>query len=191
MKNSLLQKDYGFVRQDQLPAGAFVGNCLSGIERKWAVTGDFMDLARNHCGATVVTNLALYFADHGCPRLRQGDDRATFQAVHRFAGDGPISFLAPRAVRYFRSCGVSLKTTPVWNRFAYQREIALGHPCIFLLVNAPYSGHFVIGVGWRQYADGSFWIQIQDSWHRDAHRWFHLLHGAVPMSLFSCQIMLQ
>lgn len=60
--------DYGFIDWGDMPSGTYdwdmVANAAS---TDWATTGEFSSIAKNHCGATAVTNFAVadFMSCHG------------------------------------------------------------------------------------------------------------------------------
>lgn len=106
--------DYGFINIDDLPGGKPT-RCkqLDGIEKfNWANMSDYDSFANNHCGATAVTNLALYFGTYGYPKLLKilkpsGSwdliKSATFIEVHKCVGNGKVTahnFIRPLSVQH-------------------------------------------------------------------------------------------
>ena len=55
--------NYGFINLDEMPSGSYSSDNIPYSGTSWVITSDFSDIAKNHCGATAVTNLAMYFAN--------------------------------------------------------------------------------------------------------------------------------
>jgi len=166
---------YGFFRASEMPAGGYESDTIPyAADVNWAKTSDFNDIANNHCGATSVTNLALYFAQNGYPDLKINDSAGdTFKAVHQIVGNGPVMTIARHAEKYFSSRGYRLKHRSVEDIPAIKAAAANGRPCGILLIGGLFAWHWVIGVGWRQYAaNGDFYIRINNNWDGSADTYY-------------------
>lgn len=175
-KKMLLKNgDYGFLRGGQLPQAPFSGADLPLTGGDWAVTSDYAALAHNHCAAVCLTNLALYFAADGpgAAALGLGGKDEVFRAAHRLTGNGPVLTVAGKATRYFAARGCALRHRRVWGFGGLQAAIAARRPCGVLLAGGLADWHWVLAVGWRQYADGRY-LRIVDGWHNTADRFYKL-----------------
>ncbi len=171
--------DYGFMNKEELPKQSFTEKMLPVQGIRWAVTSDFDDLAVNHCGATFVTNLAIYAARCGQEKvLTDGSHRATFIKIHALVGNGPVLRLAGKAVAYFKSRGCDLTYRSISGFDQIRQAINQGHPCGLLLMNAPLDWHWVMVIGYRIYEDGLCILQIMDGWHRQTQRFYLINHGS-------------
>lgn len=141
-------------------------------DRIYAVTGDYADIARNHCAATMMTNLMLvhYGEDPGCR-----DRRALFRDIHRFIGNGPVLHIAGRANRYLRENRIPM-TCAQRNRHlterdpgrlitAAQEELHAGRPCGLLVAASPLQWHWVLAIAAERDTAGATSFRIADGWH--------------------------
>lgn len=159
--------DYGFFNSSDMPTGSYTSNTItSATSVDWAIMSDYNDIASNHCGATTVTNLALYFAKRGKTNLKiNNSKRDTFVAVHQLVGNGPVMTIAGDAVTYFSSRGYTLNHSSVGSTSAIKTATTNNRPCGILLADGLFAWHWVIGVGWRQYtSNNDFYIRINNNW---------------------------
>lgn len=176
--------DYGFIYESNLPSGScLIGNIpfLRGID--WATTGEFSDIAKNHCGAVAVTNLALYFAHIGYSNLEvENSVRKTFASVQVYVPNGPVMTIADKAKKYFNWRGYTLNYSTIYNFDDIMEAINAERPCGILLENSLADWHWVIGVGYRQYYSGSNYIRIINGWN-DSDKYYYMPHnGSTLMS---------
>lgn len=177
--------DYNFVNLDDLPYGAYIFKTIkSATNTDWAVTGDFNDIATNHCGATAVTNLALYFAQTGKSNLKINDSkRDTFIAVHNIVGNGPVMTIAADAKQYFKNRGYTLNYSSANDYDSYTSAIRKNNPCGILLADGIVEWHWVIGIGYRNYYDNlGKYMQIVDGWNNSTNRYFKMNSGTAWIS---------
>lgn len=138
----------------------------------YAVTSDYADIARNHCAATMLTNIVLLTGSR--EQLCQ-DRRLLFRAIHRFVGNGPVLRLQNKANRYFRDANIPLRCQQV-NRgllaFSPERLAAIaaaearaGRPCALLVAASPLHWHWVTVVGVSEEMSGCSPLIIADGWH--------------------------
>lgn len=177
--------DYGFIDWDNMPSGSYTADTipLSGVS--WVITSDFADIANDHCGATAVTNLALYFTSKGYSNLKKGNNRDTFIAVHDIVGDGPVMTIADKADTYFFDCGYTLNYESIGTYDSLKKAIRKDKPCGILLANGIVDWHWIIGVGYRDYFDESDYIRIMDGWNRTVNRFYRLNSGSLWISATS------
>jgi|GEM_PF-702908 len=86
--------------------------CPDGVS--WAVTGDFADMANNHCCATLLTNYSVFLdACHqnqiATRYLRVADYKEIFAGVHHFVGNGPVLRIDPKANAWFDSANINAR----------------------------------------------------------------------------------
>lgn len=159
--------DFGFFNSSDMPTGNYTSRTITqATSVDWAVMNDYNNIASNHCGATAVTNLALYFAKRGNSNLKiNNSKRDTFVAVHQIVGNGPSLTIASSAVTYFSNRGYTLNHSGVGNTSAIKTAINNNRPCGILLADGLFSWHWIIGVGWRQYtSNNDFYIRINNNW---------------------------
>lgn len=175
--------DYGFVDWNSMPSGSYTADNLPMSGWSWVVTGDFNDIANNHCGATAVTNLALYFSSKGYSGLKKGSNRDTFIAVHNVVGDGPKMTIADDAEAYFSNSGYSLNYSSIGTYDSYKKAIRAERPCGILLANGIVDWHWILGVGYRHYFTGDQqYMRIMDGWNRDVNRFYRPASGSLWVS---------
>ena len=161
----------------------------------WAVTGDFTDVANNHCCATLLTNYSVFLdacrrRDAG--RLRGYDYREVFNGVHHFVGNGPVLRIDPKANAWFASAGMNAHCKVIHGlshgERAYLRirdELLGGNPCALLVAAGLFNWHWIMAVGFVEYEDGGHQLLIVDNWTR---RGFHLYYPGNGCRLLSCSV---
>jgi hypothetical protein len=144
---------------------------------------EYSDIASNHCGATAVTNLALYFVERGeSDLLYNGDKDDTFEAVHDIVGNGPVMTIAGSASEYFDDQGVSLNYSSVGTTSSYKTAIDNNRPVGLLLAEGIVSWHWILGVGYRNYTSGSMYFRIVDGWYDNMDSYYLPHSGSLWMS---------
>ena len=176
--------DYGFIDWGDMPSGTYdwdmVANAAS---TDWATTGEFSSIAKNHCGATAVTNFALYFANCGYSNLKINSSvYDTFVAVHKIVGNGPVMTIADEAKEYFTDRGYTLKTSSVGSFSGIQTAIGNDRPCGILLANAIVDWHWVICVGYRAYNSGGSYMRVVDGWNDTTLKFYLCNSGSTWIS---------
>ncbi len=176
---------YGFFASWDLPNYGYYQYTLPGAYYvDWADMSDYNYMADNHCGATTITNLALYFAYNGYGNLRVNNSTDdTFAAVYAIVGDGPVVYLDSYASQYFSNRGYYLNVEDnyyqddfdfVWNR------INAGKPCAMLVAAGFGDWHWILGVGTRQYSGtDSSYIQINNNWEGSINRYIDRYHTVI------------
>lgn len=176
--------DYGFIDWGNMPSGAYdwdlVANAAS---TDWATTSEFSSIAKDHCGATAVTNFALYFANRGHTNLKINSSvYDTFVAVHKIVGDGPVMTIADETKEYFSDRGYTLKTSSVASFSGIQTAIGNDRPCGILLANAIVDWHWVICVGYRAYSSGGSYMRVVDGWNDTTLKFYLCNSGSAWIS---------
>ena len=185
MKNN----QYNFLKLSDLPKGNVIKDELSyPRDIIWAKTSQFNDLAKNHCGAIFVTNLALYYTKMGYDHLRINNTEDTFNAVHSIVGNGPKMFLAKRSKLYFSQRGYTLKYSTLRSRESIKKSIAENKPVAFLLGAGIFEWHWVMAVGWVEYDSGEFYIKIVTGWDSKVLKYYKLGSGSCWLSATSYTI---
>lgn len=167
--------DYGFFSSSEMPSGTYTSDTiLYATSVSWAKMSDYDDIANNHCGATAVTNLALYFAKNGYTNLKINDSKDdTFEAVHDIVGNGPVMMIAGHAETYFSNRGYDLNHSSVGDTAAIKTATTNDRPCGILLADGLFAWHWIIGVGWRQYTtSGDFYIRVNDNWNGSVNTYY-------------------
>ncbi len=166
-------RDYGFLEKWDLPDGNYEGKELKCSGVNWVVTGDFKDIAKNHCGAVAVTNLALYFAAKGAAGLKRKNERETFSAVHNVVGNGPVLRITRKARQYFDFRGYELFKKTVRSFSGIKDAIDNDMPCLVLLAHGITHWHWVLAVGYREYPDNKGrYLHIIDGWTRNQDKFY-------------------
>lgn len=192
LKQSLLQQyammrgdgDYGFIDLINMPSGTYTSDTiLSATSTDWAIMDEFNSIANNHCGATAVTNLALYFAQRGKTNLKINSSRLdTFKAVHKIVGNGPVMMIAGSAKDYFKDRGYTLNYSSVGDFSGIKTATTNDRPCGILLADGLFSWHWILSVGWRQYTNGGNYMRIMDGWYDTVNRYYKLNSGSTWIS---------
>lgn len=192
LKESILQNqsslrgdgDYGFVNAADMPSGSYSSDTiLSATSTDWSIMGEFNNIANNHCGATAVTNLALYFAQRGSSNLKISTNLDTFKAVHKIVGNGPVMTIAGSAKTYFKDRGYTLNYSSIGDFAGIKTAVANDRPCGILLADGLVSWHWILSVGYREYSNNSGnYMRIMDGWYDNTNRYYKLNTGSTWMS---------
>lgn len=174
--------DYGFIEWENMPLGNHTSYNIPYAGTSWVVTGDFTDIAKDHCAATAVTNLAMYFANRGYTKLKKSSNRQTFIAVHDIVGNGPVMTIAGKTKEYFSNCGYSLNYKSVSDFDGIKSATKKGRPCGILLADGITAWHWIISVGYREYTNSGNYIRVMDGWNRDVNRFYKPGSGSLWIS---------
>ena len=159
-----------------MPTGGFTASTILGASSvSWAKMGDFNSIAQNHCAATLVTNLALYFASRGKTNLKKNNSNLdTFVAVHKIVPNGPVLAITSKAVKYFSDCGYTLNYgNESVNVDSFVAGIKADRPMAVLLEDGVLSWHWVLGVGYRDYANSNgLYLRIVNGWVSNANVYY-------------------
>ncbi len=165
---------YGFIDWDDMPSGSYKSDT---IKKAWAVdwvtTGEFSDIANNHCGATAATNIALYYAKRGYSNLKKNNSNYdTFVAVHNIIGDGPVMMIAGDTKEYFSDRGYNLKHSSVYTFSGIKSAVKDDNIIGILLANGIVDWHWILGVGYREYTTGDKYIRIVNGWDDTSYKFY-------------------
>lgn len=139
---------------------------------KWAQMRDYNDFAKNHCGATFIVNLAIFFESQGYKNLLINDSiDQTFKFVHEKIGNGPIVFVAPKARWYFSTRGYKLKYRFIDSFKLAKEAIDRGKPLGILLAQSPISWHWVLGLGYLENKKLQF-FRVINAWENTDNRYY-------------------
>lgn len=180
---------YGIIKYEDLPDFKYEDKKLdlSGIH--WAEMRKFSDIAKNHCGPTFITNLAIYFESKGYTGLLiDGDVRKTFEHVHKMTGNGPVVMTARTAKKYFAQRGYKLKYSIVDSFEEIKEAIDQGKPLSLLVMEHLFSWHWVMGVGYLD-SDKYDFVRIINAWEDTPERFYLVNQGAVFMSARKYEIL--
>ena len=175
IKIFIQNRPYGFIYSEKLPAQGFTERRIPVIPNGVAVTGDYSDIADNHCAAVCAMNMMLILRKFGIGSLIQNREeqerRELFKDIHRIVGNGPVIFLKPKLNKIFRSIGAGLKTVPTTDFKDIEKCMIENRP-VALLVNAGITQwHWITIVGIRKYMDGSIYFNILDGWNKRTDRY--------------------
>ena len=173
--------DYGFVDLNKMPKGNYIANTLDSSGINWVKTKDLKH-GKNHCGATVGTNIILYLSHRSHLNFaKEGEEYNVFFEAHSIIGDGPVVFLGSKIEKYFNKKGYILKYKKVKSFQEIKKSIKESHPCAILLFTSFKNWHWVLATGWREYESGEKYFQIIDSWD-DASRFYKIDEGSLLIS---------
>ena len=172
--------NYGFYDWGNMPGGKYEHDTIKGsTSTMWLTMNEVNDIAYDHCGATAVTNLALYFRQRGKRNLKINDSkRSTFIAVYKIVGHGPVATIAGSAVRYFSNRGYSLNYSGA-NTFAeVKRAVRADRILGILLADGIFSWHWILGIGYREYPNGDSYIRVINGWDNTTYKYYKLHTGS-------------
>ena len=178
----------GIVGERSLPSGNYIQKTIKNASKvTWAITYDYKHIAKNHCGAVAVANLALYFCASGYSNLmararRQGSVYETFVKVHKIVGNGPSIVVARKAQKYFRSRGYSLKYSGANSASAVKNAIDKERPVGILIADGVFGWHWIVCIGYRKYSNGDFYMQIVDGWNDTSKKYYRPFVGSAWIS---------
>ena len=176
--------DYGFYDWGNMPDGKYEHDTIKeSTSTMWLTMDEVKDIANNHCGATAVTNLALYFRQRGNRNLKINDSkRSTFIEVHKIVGNGPKMTITENAVQYFSSRGYHLNYSDIASFFEVKRSIGKDHILAILLANGIFDWHWILGVGYREYDNGDEYIRIVNGWDNTTYKYYKINKGSLWFS---------
>lgn len=174
---------YGFYNWGDMPSGSYSSDWIPFGSTDWAITSDYSSFAENHCGATCVTNLALYYASRGYSNLKVSNSKdSTFKKVYDIVGPGPVMTIADEAKQYFKARGYTLKNRSVGTFSGLKTAIGNDRPLGILLCNGIVDWHWVLCVGYREYITGDDYMRIVDGWNNTANRFYKVNSGSLWIS---------
>jgi len=182
-------KNMGIVNSSKLPLSSYTSKTIDNATSvNWQVTSNFKNIAKNHCAAVAVTNLAMYFYKCGYYNLMVDTRRKgrsayeTFVEVHKIVGNGPVVTVAEKAKKYFKSRGYSLKSSSVFSIGAVKKAIDKNRPVVTLIANGLFSWHQIICIGYRMYTGGAFYMRVIDGWNNSTNKYYRVYQGSLWMS---------
>lgn len=176
--------DYGFIDWGDMPSGNFSSNTIDDASStSWITTGETSDIANNHCGATAVTNIALYYAERGYDKLKINDSNLdTFKAVHKIVGNGPVVSITSGANKYFKDRGYSLSSSSVGSFNAVKSAVNSNQIQGVLLSDGIFNWHWILAVGYRQYDSGEKYMRIVNGWDNSIDVFYKIHSGSAWFS---------
>jgi len=176
IKLDLKTSSYGFIKADDLPSLDYQSNKLKYGKITWAQMHSFNDIAKNHCGATLITNLCIFFESQGYQGLLiDGSIRKTFEHIHSIIGNGPIITTARTAKRYFAKKGYELSYKMIYNFGQIKDAIDDNMPVSMLLAEKIFEWHWVLAVGYLK-SDKLEFVRIINAWEDTDQRFYLINH---------------
>lgn len=159
-----LREKYGMIDFNDLPSGSYTSDWLSLYGITWA-TDDLLPNAENCCGCVTATNIVNWYANTKYSGLLvNGSLQDTIDKMYTYTGDGPEITIAPDVKNYCTSMGYTCTTSSVGNTTAFKNAIANDLPLGVLLCAGISDWHWVLGVGYREYTGGDFYIRNVNTW---------------------------
>ena len=177
-------KDYGFIREGDMPDSGYIYNSLPNLDEiEWLTTGETSHLADNHCGAVTTTNMIIYYLnstqDQKVTKLKAFD---IFTRAHRFVGNGPVPRLSGKVRKIFQRYYKPVVHKRVRRTYDIKQAIDEGKIITLLLMANLLDWHWVLCVGYREYFNGEFYLEIVDAWHNSGKRFYKLKSQAFLVS---------
>lgn len=175
IKIRLKNRPYGFVYENTLPKAGFTEFRIPVIPERIAITGDYFEIADNHCAAICTMNTLLLMRQHGKGDIRRhrfgNDFLQIFKDIHKIVGNGPIIFYKPKFNRFFRSKGSKVHVVPISSFSDIEATIRDKTP-VPMMVNAGITHwHWILVVGIRKYMNGDIYLNILDGWNKRNDRY--------------------
>ena len=192
-KNSSIQELYDFlVDEYDLPIWeSYYYKYLRGVENitNWGTTGEFSDLANNHCAATSAFNVTHYYRTRFGDPIVNSDRLSVFEEIHSFICDGPVTPLEYRAryrsyVSVETSYNVSI-VAPAFTWANYKSYIHDGYVVLMCVWPELLSAHMINGVGYREYPSGNY-CAVLDNWNSSGM--VYTLFGEELFSMFCIKL---
>lgn len=160
------QSSYGFINQKYMSKENYTSHQIPfPNQQKFLTTTDTKNIAHNHCGAVLATNLWVHSLPYPLPVSEQV---AYFKIIHSYIGDGPVVCLESKIRRFLKREKQSLATYRTKNQQEIKASLQLGLPLALLLAKDPLNWHWVMAVGYREYKDGTLYLQVVTGWHQKA-----------------------
>ena len=175
IKIRLRNRPYGFVYSNTLPSGGFTEIKIPVVAERVAVTGDYFEIADNHCAAICTMNTLLIMRQQNkgdIGRHRFGNDYLQiFKDIHKIVGNGPIIFYKPKFNRFFKSKGSKLHAVPI-STFSQIEAAIRDRVPVPMMVNAGITHwHWILVIGIRKYINGDIYLNILDGWNKRTDRY--------------------
>lgn len=177
---------YGLLRSDALPDAPHIETVIPGLHDRAVVTSDLPD-AKNHCAATAIANLALYFGNVGKSSALSETPEDTLRSVYEMVGNGPILFFKKRAERYFQKHGEILSMHAI-SRAEISSAMGRGHISVLLLKDGLFRWHWVLAIGERVYDSGRKYLMVMDGWHRSRPRYLEITRRGNFVYALECEM---
>jgi hypothetical protein len=177
---------YDFILIGSMPMTTYTHDSISFFGTDWTKMIYYKYIAKDHCGATAATNIALYYTQDGYTNLKKNNSTYdTFVDLHSRIGNGPVSQFSSDLMSYAYSRGYSMTYSNINFFSGLKTATADDHPCGVLVANSPLDMHWVVSVGWREYNTGSEYIRIVTGWDdsSNAANYFSLWGDPLVMSV--------
>ena len=175
IKIRLKNRPYGFIYAESLPKEGFTEIKIPVAAERVAITGDYFEIADNHCAAICTMNTLLLLRQHQKGDVRKhrfgNDYLQIFKDIHNIVGNGPIVFYKPKFNRFFKSKGSKVRVAPISQLGEIESAIRERTP-VSLLVNAGITHwHWILVIGVRKYINGDIYLNILDGWNKRTDRY--------------------
>lgn len=176
--------DYGFYDESSLPLGKYKDVIIKDADRiDWLTTYDVNTFAKNHCGAVAATNISLYYASRGFRDLNISNDKIeVFKKLHALIGNGPVVTIAGGLDKYFSSLRYDLRFSNLGNLESIKNALVNDRIIGILLAKDLFNWHWVLGLGYREYEDGSVYIRILNGWDNAIDKFYMIHSGSLWIS---------
>lgn len=177
-------KDYGFIREEDMPDSEYISNSLPNLDKmEWLTTGETSHLADNHCGVVTTTNMIIYYLNsiegQKVSKLKSFD---IFEKVHRYVGNGPVPKLSGKVKKIFHRCYRPVVHKHIRKNYEIKQAIDERKIITLLLMANLFDWHWVLCVGYREYFNGDFYLEVVDAWHNRGKRFYKLKSQAFLVS---------
>jgi len=161
-----------------LPSLVFLSdNIVNYSSPLYGVTYEFQGLTAlnggsiaNHCAATSAFNMLAYYRYCMGDPIPYSERESIFLSIHSYMGNGPVTPAAyhNRIEAYIENetdYSITL-SDPAETWVAYINEVQNDRMCFLCIVNVLLlTGHFINGIGYRIYEDGSQYARVIDNWN--------------------------
>jgi hypothetical protein len=178
------KSNFGFIDKSSLPTDnspTHVNLPSLDTTTDWAITSSYSSYAKNHCGATAATNIALYLANSS-PSLLINNKDETFKAVHGVVGNGPLMTIANGLKKYAKNQEVTLKYSGASGKSGVTKAIDDEKPVGMLLSNGLLSWHWVVVVGYVKYSNDDIYYRIVNGWDDTSEKYYKPGKGSRVMA---------
>lgn len=166
-----------FIDKKDLKENIFSHKFMDFPNISWATSSKFSDRAKNHCAATAVTNLSIFYANKGYKNLFvDGDIYKTFMSVYYYIGNGPRIIIANDIKKIFKKRGYDIDILYCRKFEDIKNSIDNNRPVLLLLADKLFSWHWVMGLGY--YESDNKYVRIVDGWNNSSDK-FYKFNGEI------------
>lgn len=167
-----------FIDKKDLKENIFSHKFIDFPNISWATSSKFSDRAKNHCAATAVTNLSIFYANKGYKNLFvDGDIYKTFMSVYSYIGNGPRIIIANDIKKIFKKRGYDIDILYCRKFEDIKNSIDKNRPVLLLLADKLFSWHWVMGLGYYE-SDKNKYVRIVDGWSNSSDK-FYKFNGEI------------